>query len=249
MIPPVKTLVAIDAGANRDAVEAVIPVQQSIELVAIVDGLDAGWHTLTQQPVDAVVIACASESDYVMSFIDGVAREYPDRPVILMAGEYGERVREQGVRVGCRGRDHGGASRTASRRRRRERERVSAELVEGAREGRWLGATGLSVAPRSAQGRMITVLGPKGGAGKTLVSCNLAVALGEAGQRVVLVDLDLQFGDVGLALGLPPGKTIYDLVMSGGALDAEKLSAYLATHESGARVLLGARRGRITREL
>jgi pilus assembly protein CpaE len=89
---------------------------------------------------------------------------------------------------------------------------------------------------------MITVLGPKGGAGKTLVSCNLGVALAEAGHRVVLLDLDLQFGDVGLALGVPPGKTIYELVMSGGALDAEKLSAYLATHESGLRVLLAPSR-------
>ncbi len=89
---------------------------------------------------------------------------------------------------------------------------------------------------------MITVLGPKGGAGKTLVSCNLGVALAEAGHRVVLLDLDLQFGDVGLALGVPPGKTIYELVMSGGSLDAEKLSAYLATHESGLRVLLAPSR-------
>ena len=84
---------------------------------------------------------------------------------------------------------------------------------------------------------MVTVLGPKGGSGKTLVSCNLAVTLAEAGQRVVLIDLDLQFGDVGLALGLPPHKSIYDLATSGGELDAEKLSAYLETHESGARIL------------
>jgi pilus assembly protein CpaE len=55
---------------------------------------------------------------------------------------------------------------------------------------------------------------------------------------VVIVDLDLQFGDVGLALGIQPGKTIYDLTQSGGALDAEKLDAYLATHESGVRALL-----------
>ena len=59
---------------------------------------------------------------------------------------------------------------------------------------------------------MVMVLGPKGGAGKTLVSSSLAVTLAEAGKRVVLVDLDLQFGDVGLALGPAARKTIYDLV-------------------------------------
>jgi pilus assembly protein CpaE len=54
---------------------------------------------------------------------------------------------------------------------------------------------------------------------------------------VALVDLDLQFGDIGLVMGLPPTATIYDLVTSGGSLDAEKLGDYLTTHESGARVL------------
>ena len=63
------------------------------------------------------------------------------------------------------------------------------------------------------------VLGPKGGTGKTLTSCNVAVALALAGAAIVLVDLDLQFGDVGLALGLKPEHTIYDLAVSGGSLD------------------------------
>src|SRR5206468_4013843 len=62
-----------------------------------------------------------------------------------------------------------------------------------------------------AQSPMICVLGPKGGTGKTLTACNLAVGLASAGNRVALVDLDLQFGDVGLALGLAPDQTIYDL--------------------------------------
>jgi len=89
---------------------------------------------------------------------------------------------------------------------------------------------------------MICVLGPKGGAGKTLVAANLAVSLASAGNKVVVVDLDLQFGDVGLALGLSPEKTIYDLVKSGGSLDADKLEGYLAVHESGARVLMAPTR-------
>jgi pilus assembly protein CpaE len=89
---------------------------------------------------------------------------------------------------------------------------------------------------------MICVLGPKGGTGKTLTACNLAVSLSEAGHRVAMVDLDLQFGDVGLSLGLSPDRTIYDLVKSGGSLDAEKLDAYLATHSSGVRVLMAPTR-------
>ena len=80
---------------------------------------------------------------------------------------------------------------------------------------------------RKTDGRLVCVLGPKGGTGKTLTSCNLAVALALAGQKVLIIDLDLQFGDVALCLGLPPEKTMYDLAISGGALDSEKLHDYV----------------------
>jgi len=89
---------------------------------------------------------------------------------------------------------------------------------------------------------MVCVLGPKGGTGKTLTSCNLAVSLADAGHKVAIVDLDLQFGDVGLALGLAPDKTIYDLAKSGGSLDTDKVEAYLVSHASGVRVLMAPTR-------
>lgn len=85
---------------------------------------------------------------------------------------------------------------------------------------------------------MITVLGPKGGTGKTVTSSNLVVALALKGKSAVLVDLDLQFGDVGLSLGLKPARTVYDLAVSAGSLDADKIDGFLAQHSSGARVLL-----------
>jgi pilus assembly protein CpaE len=88
------------------------------------------------------------------------------------------------------------------------------------------------------EGAMITVLGPKGGTGKTLTSCNLAIALAQSGRSTAIVDLDLQFGDVGLALGLRPNRTIYDLATAGSSLDSEKIDGFLAKHPSGAHALL-----------
>jgi pilus assembly protein CpaE len=90
----------------------------------------------------------------------------------------------------------------------------------------------------AGEGRLICILGPKGGIGKTLTSCNLGVCLAEAGQRVALVDLDLQFGDLALSLRLTPDRTIYDLATSGGTLDAEKVEGFMAPHPSGMRVML-----------
>ncbi|MCZ7590604.1 MAG: AAA family ATPase [Gaiella sp.] len=96
-------------------------------------------------------------------------------------------------------------------------------------------------APRS-DGRLVCVLGPKGGTGKTLTSCNLSVALALAGQKVLVIDLDLQFGDVALCLGLPPEKTMYDLAVSGGSLDSDKLHDYVMSHDTGVDVLLAPAR-------
>ena len=88
------------------------------------------------------------------------------------------------------------------------------------------------------RGRVITVFSPKGGTGKTVVSTNLAAALAKhEGKRTLLLDLDLQFGDAAIMLGLEPGKTIYDLVVAPGELDPEKLAGYVGKHPSGLDVL------------
>jgi pilus assembly protein CpaE len=98
-------------------------------------------------------------------------------------------------------------------------------------------------APRAnGDAPMICVLGPKGGTGKTVTSANLAVALAEAGKSVSVVDLDLQFGDLALCMGIRPERTIYDLVKSGGSIDSDKLEAYLMPHPSGVRVLVAPTR-------
>jgi pilus assembly protein CpaE len=91
-------------------------------------------------------------------------------------------------------------------------------------------------------GSMVCVLGPKGGTGKTVTSSNVGVALAAAGRNVVMMDLDLQFGDLALCLGVRPETTIYDLASSPGSLDSDKLNAYLVPHESGARVLVAPTR-------
>ena len=90
------------------------------------------------------------------------------------------------------------------------------------------------------RGRVITVMSPKGGAGKTTVATNLAVKLGEhAPGRVVIVDLDLQFGDVATALALGPQSTIADAARSAGRLDVTALKVFLEPHSAGLYALVG----------
>ena len=84
----------------------------------------------------------------------------------------------------------------------------------------------------------MTVFSPKGGTGKTVTATNLAAALAKHhGKRTLLLDLDLQFGDAAIMLGLEPDKTIHDFVTAPGELDSDKLAGYTSRHPSGLDIL------------
>ena len=88
------------------------------------------------------------------------------------------------------------------------------------------------------RGRIVTVFSPKGGTGKTVTATNLASTFAKfEGKNTLLLDLDLQFGDAAIMLGLEPEKTIYDLVVAPGELDSEKLAGYTTRHGSGLDIL------------
>jgi pilus assembly protein CpaE len=84
---------------------------------------------------------------------------------------------------------------------------------------------------------VIAVYSPQGGAGKTTIATNLAAALMREGVRVLLVDCDFQFGDVGVFLNLKPQATIVELIRNVDDLDIDLVNNVLVTHDSGLRVL------------
>ena len=227
MAGPIHALVAVDVGVDSQTIQAMLPDGGSIEVVGIINGLEEAWRTLQETAPDLVVIACEGYSDRTLYFIESAVKQQHDRPVVVMTtgspNGFVRRVFESG------------ADDIVTLPEPPERVAFALEKAVARRRGAAV-ATGIALAP------MVCVLGPKGGTGKTLVSTNVAVALALEGHRTALVDLDLQFGDVGLALGLRPDKTIYDLVRSGGSLDEDKLDAYLVRHSSGLGVLLAPTR-------
>jgi pilus assembly protein CpaE len=95
----------------------------------------------------------------------------------------------------------------------------------------------------TGRGRIILVFGAKGGCGKTTLATNLsaALALAESG-RVCLVDLNLEFGDVSIAMQADPTRTIGDALGMQGGLDRDGLAGMVTAHSRNLDLLLAPRR-------
>jgi len=104
-------------------------------------------------------------------------------------------------------------------------------------------SSAVSSGPRATEDvenhQVIAVFSPKGGAGRTTIATNLALALRrETSQRVALVDANLQFGDVGVLLNLnPKNRSVLDAV-EGGEPDRDIIESVIVDHSTGIRVLL-----------
>ena len=241
----VSVVVVLDATMDAEAVESALSGGEQVQVVGLVHGLEDEANPLQDTPSDVLVVACSEPSEDAVAFIRSACDRRPGRPVVVLTGpaENGNvgRVFEAGADdlVRLTEEDWWGSEEVS------EHLSFVLEKAVARRAG--------TPASTTDGGRVICVLGPKGGIGKTLTASNLSASLAEAGASVTVVDVDLQFGDVGLALGLRPDRTIYDLARSAGSIDAEKLDAYLATHDSGVRALLAPTRpdqaGAVTPEL
>jgi len=221
----IRTLLALDYGVDPHAVEHALPAGSGIHVVGIVEGLERGWTVLEESSPDLLVVACSGYSDRALYLIEGAARQRPERPIVVFYYGSPDGFLQRAFEMG--------ADDLVTLPAPPDQVEFALQKVMARRRGSAAG---------SATNPMICIIGPKGGTGKTLAACNLAVALAREGRRPVVVDLDLQFGDVGIAMGLSPDRTIYDLARVGGSLDLDKVDDFVTDHHSGARVLLAPSR-------
>jgi pilus assembly protein CpaE len=189
--------------------------------VSLHDGVREILAALGEGRYDLLILSCAASSDGALELIREARRQDPTCTIVVLYGGSPNGFMERAFQLGA------DDLITLPQ----HREELSFALTKAIT--RRQGAAG-----SASQAPMICVVGPKGGTGKTLTACNLAVALARAGASPALVDVDLQFGDVGLALGLAPTRTIYDLAVSGGPIQADTVGRFLTRHPSGVATLL-----------
>jgi pilus assembly protein CpaE len=225
MADTIRILVTLAEHADPGLVEQALQGDSSLEVVGFAEHLE-DWRAFLEQPGDIVVVACYGHDDGVTTMVDHAVKHRPDRPVVVMSEASPNGFLRQAFEAG--------AEDVITLPQPPEQVAFTLQKVIARRKG--LAMPGRRTAP------LVAILGPKGGTGKTLVATNLAVALAQRDANVVLVDLDLQFGDIGLALGLSPERTMYDLMKAGGPFDHEKLDRHLIKHSSGVKVLIAPTR-------
>lgn len=211
------------AGTGLEAIDIAKSVRPDVVLMDInmpdMDGITATKSISMAVPTAAVVImSVQSEPDYLRQAMLAGARDFLTKPIsseelyttIRRVYERNESVRRQQEQF-----------QTLSTTPRREAAR----------------AVDLPTAVTRGAGHVIVVYSPQGGVGTTTIATNVAAALVRADTRVLLVDCDLQFGDVDAFLNLQPQSNISNLTSAVKDLDIEIIDNVLVTHGIGLKVL------------
>jgi pilus assembly protein CpaE len=185
---------------------------------------------LVSQRPDLVVIGPDSDLDTALLVAERLDAEHPEISVVLVAVPSAS-VLERAMHAGTRGVLSPDAAQT-------EIESVVTRAITVAQRRRELVMPAVETGPKN---RVIPVLAAKGGSGKTTVSTNLAVSLAHSYPGdVVIVDLDLQFGDVASAFGLEPLHTFADIARHPGPVDLTRLKTLLTPKQSAGLYVLAA---------
>jgi pilus assembly protein CpaE len=199
---------------------------------AILPGLDAlKSHLDVNVFEDCVVLGPSVDQQDVFALAEEMRLRRPSLGVVMVRRRIDTAILSDALRSGVREvvqeRDLAGLA-TAVRRQREIATRLR-EQIERPEGGE----------PVSRGGKVVTVFSAKGGCGKTTLATNLAASLADSGKgSVALLDLDLAFGDVAIALQLFPTHTIADAVPIGEDLDGPALLSLLTSHRSGLQALV-----------
>jgi len=198
----------------------------------ILSSIDAARrHLVEHHEVDVAVVGSAVDMDLALALADAMRVTRPELGVILVRRRVDTTVLTEALRAGVR---------------EVVAERDLAALGDAVRRARSIatamrsqGAVGGPIEDSRELGRVITVFSAKGGCGKTTLATNLAAAIADGGRRsVCLLDLDLAFGDVAIALQLFPAHTLADAVPIADTLDATGIEALLTPHSPGLTTLV-----------
>ena len=213
------------ARTGREGIQLSQEVNPDVVLMDInmpdVDGITATETIRAQSPhIQVVILSVQSDQNYMRRAMLAGARDFLTKPP--MGDELISAIKRAG-------------------------EMAHVEREKGAKQQMIMSASagpgGFGGYQQAARGKVILVYSPKGGTGCTTVAVNLAIALNNEDTRSVLIDGNLQFGDIAIFVNEQGKNTIVDIAPRVDDLDGDILDDILIKHEaSGIRILAAPQR-------
>jgi pilus assembly protein CpaE len=240
MADKIKVLIVDDIAETRENIRKLLQFEPDIEVIGMartgkegvqlakefkpnvvimdinmpdMDGIQATGLIVKDVPTaQIVIVSVQSDTDYLRRAMLAGARDFLPKPPSM--DELSQTIRRLGEVS-------------------RQQEQMRAAPVQQ--------AAAVATTRPGLGGKIISVFSPKGGSGKTTVLTNLAIALQGDDSKVVVVDANSQFGDVGAFLNLKSKTSLVNMTQSSpDEMTEEFVQSILVAHPSGVKVLLGA---------
>ena len=236
-----RVLIVDDIAETRENIRKLLQFEADIEVVAVArTGKEA--IQLTQETNPDVVLM-----DINMPDMDGIAateiirQKVPFVEVVILSVQGDQNYMRKAMLVGARDfltkppmpDELVAAIRRAGKMAREERAKTAQAYIAAPSGANYNAATG-----QNTNGKIIMFYSPKGGTGCTTLAVNVAVALCNDETRVIVVDANLQFGDVALFLNEQGKNTILDLTPRVDELEPSIVDEVIIKHAgSGVHIL------------
>ncbi|HEY5983769.1 MAG TPA: response regulator [Anaerolineales bacterium] len=245
----VRVLIVDDVADTRENVRRLLQFESDIEVIGAARTAQEGIQLTSELDPDVILM------DINMPDMDGIAateairQRSPLSQVVILSVQGDPNYMRRAMLAGARdfltkppmGDDLISAVRRSGEMSRSERAKAKPSRPAAAGSVAGIAAAGASLG--LVQGKVVTVYSPKGGTGCTTIAANLAIALHNEDTRVVLLDANLQFGDVAMFFNEQGKNTILDIAPRVEELDVDILEEIMIKHEaSGVHILAAPQR-------
>ena len=223
MTEPISVVVLSTGLENFKDIRRALSAEERVKLLAGGNDADQLYDEIVRLKPNAAIIALGPNADQAVRFIERLNAECPTTTIISAAQDASPDLIIGSLRAGAK-----------------EFLRIpisSDELRTVLGRISELGNKHVVEAPKK-QGRMVAVFSSKGGCGTSFLATNFAAA---TNSRTVLVDLNLQAGDLPLFLGVDPKYSIADMVEKRSRLDNELINTLLTPHSKHLSLLAAPR--------
>jgi len=242
MAEKIRVLIVDDVAETRENIRKLLQFESDVEVVGAARSGKEGIQLSQELAPDVVLM------DINMPDIDGIAateairQRLPHVQIIILSVQGDQNYMRRAMLAGARDfltKPPMGDELISAIRRAGEmayQERLKSAQVQAAKPM----TSGLTPVPglRFAQGKIVAVYSPKGGTGCTTLAVNLAIVLHNEETRAVVVDGNLQYGDVAVFINEQGKNTIVDLAPRVDELDPEIVEEVMIKHAaSGLHVL------------